>query len=165
MTFPFLLVILGQPNYNQKGFQLPPEHSRRVKRVHVHPNYRRKPENPDPRIPPKEQMPIYDFALIEVITPIYRSRTLNYNFKFEPTVRPICLPSKRMLKFKFVGKIAKVSGYVRIEAKKIYGRHQNSMPLKEVDLRIIGSNDTKCGKVMFSVHIIIRALDCLVGRM
>ena len=109
-------------------------------------------------------MPRFDFALIEVIKPMYSSYQ-HYNFKFEPTVRPICLPSKRMLKFKFVGKIAKVSGYVRIEAKKIYGRHQNSMPLKEVDLRIIGSNDTKCGKVMFSVHIIIRALDCLVGRM
>ena len=74
----------------------------------------------------------------------------HYNFKFEPTMRPICLPSKRMWRFKFVEKIAKVSGYGRIEAKKIYGRHQNSMPLKEADLRIIGSKDTKCEKVMFS---------------
>ena len=88
----------------------------------------------------------------------------HYNFKFEPTMRPICLPSKRMWRFKFVEKIAKVSGYGRIEAKKIYGRHQNSIQLKEADLRIIGKNNKACEKVMFS-YIMIKALECLVGRM
>ena len=95
-------------------------------------------------------MPIYDFALIEVKTPIYRSRTPNYNFKFEPTVRPICLPSKRMWKLDFVETIAKVSGYGRIEAIKIFGKHQNSKQLKEADLIITGENHKTCEKVMFT---------------
>ena len=109
-------------------------------------------------------MPRFDFALIEVKEDMMLDYTRNYNFKFEPTVRPICLPSKGMWKDKFVEKIAKVSGYGRIEALKVSGKDQNSMQLKEADLRITRSNDTKCEKVMFS-YIIIRALDCLVGRM
>ena len=138
---------MGQPEYTDNKFRTPKKHLRRVKKVHVHPNYSRKPDGI--KYPTKEQMPRFDFALIEVIKSMYSSHQ-HYNFKFEPTMRPICLPSKRMWRFKFVEKIAKVSGYGRIEAKKIYGRHQNSMPLKEADLRIIGSNDTKCEKVMFS---------------
>ena len=61
-------------------------------------------------------------------------------------------------------KIAKVSGYGRTEAYTIRGKDQNSMQLKEADLRITRSNDKKCEKVMFS-YIIISELDCLVGRM
>ena len=151
---------MGQPNYTDKKFRVPLKHQRRVKKVHVHPNYRRKPATKNT---PKEQMPIFDFALIEVNKEIYSSHK-HYNFKFEPTVRPICLPSSRMWKLKFVGEKAKVSGYGRIEAKKIYGKHQNSMQLKEADLRITGKKDKTCEKVMFS-YIIIKTLDCLVGRM
>ena len=160
MTFSFLLVILGQPNYTDKKFRNPLKHQRRVKKVHVHPDYRRKPASKDT---PKEKMPIFDFALIEVLEPIYSSYK-HYNVKFEPTVRPICLPSKWMGKYNFVGEIAKVSGYGRIEAKKIDWKNQNSMQLKEADLRITGKKDKTCEKVMFS-YIIIKALDCLVGRM
>ena len=148
MTFPFLLVFLGQPDFTDK--RPPQKHSRRVKNVHVHPKY--KPVKSSAKKPRKEQMPRFDFALIEVNEAMYSSHKDYINFKFEPTVRPICLPSKRMWKrkFKFVEKIAKVSGYGRIEAKKIDGKHQNSWQLKEANLRIIGSNDTKCEKVMFS---------------
>ena len=151
---------MGQPNYTDKKFRVPLKHQRRVKKVHVHPNYRRKPATKNT---PKEQMPIFDFALIEVKKEIYSSHK-HYNFKFEPTVRPICLPSSRMWKLKFVGEIAKVSGYGRIEAYKIRGKDQNSMQLKEAYLQITRSNDKKCEKVMFS-YIMIKALECLVGRM
>ena len=144
---------MGQPNYTYKDFRVPPKHFRRVKEVHMHPNYRRKLGEK------KKQMPRFDFALIEVKEDMMLGYTQNYNFKFEPTVRPICLPSKRMLKDKFVEKIAKVSGYGRIEAYKIHGKDQNSMQLKEADLRITRSNDKECEKVMFS-YIIISELDC-----
>ena len=164
MTFSFILVILGQPDYTDKDFRVPPKHSRRVKKVHVHPEYRRKPTSFSDKKPKKEQMPVFDFALIEVRKAMMYSYTKDYNFKFEPTVRPVCLPSRRMWKFKFAEKIAKVSGYGRIEAKKIYGRHQNSIQLKEADLRITGKNNKACEKVMFS-YIMIKALECLVGRL
>ena len=124
----------------------------------MHPNYRRKLGEK------RKQMPRFDFALIEVKNAIYKGHKDYNNFKFEPTMRPICLPSSRMRKFKFVGKLAKVSGYGRIEAKKIYGRHQNAKQLKEAHLRIIENKDKTCEKVMLS-YIIIKALDCLVGRM
>ena len=149
---------MGQPNYTYKDFRVPPKHFRRVKEVHMHPNYRRKLGEK------RKQMPRFDFALIEVKNAIYKGHKDYNNFKFEPTMRPICLPSSRMQKFKFVGKIAKVSGYGRIEAKKIYGRHQNAKQLKEAHLRIIENKDKTCEKVMLS-YIIIKALDCLVGRM
>ena len=164
MTSLFLLVILGQPNYTYKNFHVPPEHKRRVKNVFVHPKYRAYPTEFSDKKPKQEQMPRFDFALIEVKEDMMLRYTRNYNFKFEPTVKPICLPSKRMLKDKFVGYLAKVSGYGRIEAYKIRGKDQNSMQLKEADLRITRSNDKKCEKVMFS-YIIISELDCLVGRM
>ena len=167
MTSLFLLVILGQPNYTNQtklNFHVPPEHERRVKQVFVHPKYRRQPSEFSDKKSKQEQMPRFDFALIEVKEDMMLGYTRNYNFNFEPTVKPICLPSKRMLKDKFVEKIAKVSGYGRIEAYKIRGKDQNSMQLKEADLRITRSNDTKCEIVMFS-YIIISELDCLVGRM
>ena len=162
MTFSFLLVILGQPDY--KDFRVPPKHQRRVKKVHVHPEYRRKPTSFSDKKPKKEQMPVFDFALIEVKKAMMYSYTKNYNFEFEPTVRPVCLPSRRMWKDKFVEKIGKVSGYGRIEAEKIDWKNQNSAQLKEAVLRITGKNDKTCKKVMFS-YIIIKALDCLVGRL
>ena len=164
MNYLFLLVILGQPNYTYKNFHVPPEHERRVKNIFVHPKYRAYPTEFSDKKPKQEQMPRFDFALIEVKKDMTLGHTRNYNFKFEPTVKPICLPSKRMWKDKFVEKIGKVSGYGRIEAYTIRGRDQNSMQLKEADLRITRSNDTKCEKVMFS-YIIISELDCLVGRM
>ena len=164
MTSLFLLVILGQPNYTYKNFHVPRKHERRVENVFVHPKYRKQPSEFSDKKPKKEQMPRFDFALIEVKEEMMHGYTRNYNFKFEPTVKPICLPSTRMWKLDFVETIAKVSGYGRIEALKVSGKDQNSMQLKEADLRITRSNDTKCEKVMFS-YIIIRALDCLVGRM
>ena len=159
MTFSFLLVILGQPDYTDKGFRVPPKHERRVEKVHVHPQYRRKPTSFSDKKPKKEQMPVFDFALIEVKKAMMYSYTKNYNFEFEPTVRPVCLPSRRMWKDKFVEKIGKVSGYGRIEAYTIRGKDQNSMQLKEADLRIIGKNNKACEKVMFS-YIMIKALEC-----
>ena len=156
MTFPFLLVILGQPDYTDDNFRSPAKHSRRVKKVHVHPKYSRKTGTK------KEQMPRFDFALIEVIKHMY-SYYKNFNVKFEQTVRPICLPSRRMWNYKFSKQIATVSGYGRIEAKKINGREQNSKRLKKAFLQITEKNDTTCEKVMFS-YILIKALDCLVGR-
>ena len=153
MTFPFLLVILGQPNYTDETFQVPKEHQRRVEKVHVRPYYRRMPIEFSDKKPKKEQMPRFDFALIEVKEEMMHGYTRNYNFKFEPTVKPICLPSNRMWKLDFVETIAKVSGYGRIEAKKIDWKNQNSEQLKEADLRIIGKKDKRCNKVMFSYII------------
>ena len=145
---------MGQPNYTYKDFRVPPKHFRRVKEVHMHPNYRRKLGEK------RKQMPRFDFALIEVKKAIFKGHKDYNNFKFEPTMRPICLPSSRMRKFKFVGEIAKVSGYGRIEAIKIYGKNQDSMQLKAADLRITDKKDETCEIVMFS-YIIIKALDCL----
>ena len=147
MTSLFLLVILGQPNYTYKNFHVPRKHERRVENVFVHPKYRKQPSEFSDKKPKKEQMPVFDFALIEVRKAMMYSYTKDYNFKFEPTVRPVCLPSRRMWKFKFAEKIAKVSGYGRIEAKKIYGRHQNPIQLKEADLRITGKNNKACENI------------------
>ena len=148
VTFPFLLVILGQPNFTVKGFRTPRKHTRRVKKVYVHPKYSRKPDGIKKLT--KEQMPRFDFALIKVHTPMY-SHHLNYNFKFEATVRPICLPATKFLRSKtFLNRISTVSGYGRVEAKKIPGRkNQTSLQLMLEDLRIIGRNDKKCSKVKF----------------
>ena len=163
MNFPFLLVILGQPDFTDKDFRLTPQHSRRVKNVYVHPNYRGQ-QKFSAKKPNKEQMPIFDFALIEVKRAMYKGHHHYSNFKFEPMVRPVCLPSERMWKSEFLNQITTVSGYGRIEAIKISGRDQNSKQLKQAHLRITGKNNKKCEKVMFS-YITIKALDCLVGRM
>jgi len=59
MKYPTnILVILGQPNYC--GYDIKHAGLRRVRRVHVHPHYRAK------KGKGKMNMPIYDFALIEV---------------------------------------------------------------------------------------------------
>ena len=148
MTYLFLLVILGQPDYTDNNFRAPPKHLKRKKKVYVHPEYSRKPDGI--KYPTKEQMPRFDFALIEAHRPMFDYHQ-NFNFKFEPTVRPICLPaSKRMRKSKFFNQLSTVSGYGRVEAIKIHGKHQTSMQLKQADLRIIGRKDKKCSKVNFS---------------
>ena len=69
-----------------------------------------------------------------------------------------------MWKLKFFKQVSTVSGYGRIEAIKIRGKHQTATQLLQADLRIIGRKDEKCKKVMFS-YILNEALDCLVGRM
>ena len=148
VTFPFILVILGQPNFTDKGFRTTQKHTRRVKEVYVHPKYSRKPDGI--KDPTKEQMPRFDFALLEVRKHMFNYRQ-NFNFKFEPSVRPICLPaSKHMRQSKFFNQLSTVSGYGRVEAIKIRGKHQTSMQLKQADLRIIGRKDKKCSKVKFS---------------
>ena len=148
MTFSFLLVILGQPDYTDNNFRTPQKHLRRVKEVYVHPKYSRKPDGI--KNPTKEQMPRFDFALLEVNRHMFSHRQY-FNFKFEPTVRPICLPaSKTKRESKFFNQLSTVSGYGRVEAIKIRGKHQTSMQLKQADLRIIGRKDKKCSKVNFS---------------
>ena len=148
MTYQFLLVILGQPDYTDNNFRAPPKHLKRVKKVYVHPEYSRKPDGI--KYPTKEQMPRFDFALIEAHRPMFDYHQ-NFNFKFEPTVRPICLPaSKHMRQSKFFNQLSTVSGYGRVEAIKIRGKHQTSMQLKQADLRIIGRKDKKCSRVKFS---------------
>ena len=148
VTFSFILVILGQPNFTDKGFRTTQKHTRRVKEVYVHPKYSRKPDGI--KDPTKEQMPRFDFALLEVNRAMYESQH-NFDFKFEPTVRPVCLPaSKHLRQSKFVNQISTVSGYGRTEAIKIRWKHQTSVGLKQADLRIIGRKDKKCSKVKFS---------------
>ena len=58
MTYLFLLVILGQPDYTDNNFRAPPKHLKRVKKVYVHPEYSRKPDGI--KYPTKEQMPRFD---------------------------------------------------------------------------------------------------------
>ena len=153
---------MGQPDYTDNKFRTPRKHLRRVKKVHVHPNYSRKPDGI--KYPTKEQMPRFDFALLEVNKHMFNYHQ-NFNFKFEPSVRPICLPaSKQRRKSTFFNQLSTVSGYGRVEAIKIPGKHQTSMQLLQADLRIIGRKDRKCSKVMIS-YIKDKAIDCLVGRM
>ena len=148
MTYLFLLVILGQPDYTDNNFRAPPKHLKRVKKVYVHPEYSRKPDGI--KYPKKEQMPRYDFALLEAHKPMFDSHQ-NFNFKFEPRVRPICLPaSKQMRKSKFFHQLSTVSGYKRTEAIKIDWKRQTSMQWMQADLRIIGRRDKKCSRVKFS---------------
>ena len=144
----FLSVILGQPDYTNNKFRTPQKHLRRVINVHVHPNYTRKHDGI--KYPTKEQMPRFDFALLEVRKHMFNYRQ-NFNFKFEPSVRPICLPaSKHLRQSKFLNKISTMSGYGRTEAIKIRRKHQTSLQLTQADLRIIGRKDKKCSKVKFS---------------
>ena len=147
---------MGQPDFTDNKFSTPQKHLRRVEQVHIHPNYTRKHDGI--KYPTKEQMPRFDFALLEVRKHMFNYRQ-NFNFKFEPSVRPICLPaSKRMRKSKFFNQLSTVSGYGRVEAIKIHGKHQTSMQLKQADLRIIGRKDKKCSKVLFN-DILKKALD------
>ena len=75
----------------------------------------------------------------------------NFNFKFEPRVRPICLPASKTKRLsKFFNQLSTVSGYGRVEAIKIPGKDQTSKQLLQADLRIIGRKDKKCSKVNFS---------------
>ena len=148
MTYLFLLVILGQPDYTDNNFRTPKKHLRRVKEVYVHPRYKRKLDGIEK--PTKEQMPRYDFALLEAHKPMFDSHQ-NFNFKFEPSVRPICLPaSKTKRESKFFNQLSTVSGYGRVEAIKIPGKDQTSKQLLQADLRIIGRRDKKCSRVKFS---------------
>ena len=144
MTFPSLLVILGQPDYTDENFILQKKYARRVKRVKVHPYYRGKPDGI--KNPKRTHMPIFDFALLEAIKPMYNYH-LNLNFKFEATVRPVCLPSIQMWKTNFVNQLSIISGYGRVEDKKVPGKHQTALRLMQADLRIIGPQDKKCEKV------------------
>ena len=57
--FLFFSVILGQPNYC--GYDKPRFVLRKVRKIHVHPYYQAK------KGKRKEDMPIRDFALIEVM--------------------------------------------------------------------------------------------------
>ena len=145
MTFPSLLVILGQPDYTDKKFVLQKKYTRRVKRVQVHPYYRGTPDGI--KKPKRTHMPIFDFALLEVIKPMYGSHQNFDHFKFEPTMRPVCLPSISMWKAKFVNQLSSICGYGRVKAKKISGKHQTALRLMQADLRIIGPQDKKCEKV------------------
>ena len=96
------------------------------------------------------QMPIFDFALIEVVMEMYSTHH-KYNFKFEQMVRPICLPaSRRKRKSSFLNQISIVSGYGRVEAKKIPGKVQTPLRLMKADLRIIGNDIEICSNVKFS---------------
>ena len=146
VTFSFILVILGQPNFDAIQF-LAPKHTRRVKNIQVHPKYRGKPDGI--KNPTRDQSPIFDFALIEVTKPMFASHQ-NYDFKFEQTVRPVCLPSREMWRSKFYKQSAIVSGYGRKEAIKIRGKDQSASQLMQADLRIISPNDRKCAKVKFT---------------
>ena len=147
ISFPSLLVVLGQPNYCDKNFATHKKKTRRVKRVQVHPHYRGKPDGI--KKPTKKQMPRFDFALIEVQKEMFNYHQ-NFNFKFEPTVRPICLPNRQMWKTKFFNQSSTVSGYGRNEAIKIHGKHQTASRLMQANLRIIGRKDKKCSKVKFT---------------
>ena len=148
MTYLFLLVILGQPDYTDNNFRAPPKHLRRVEKVYVHPNYSRKPDGI--KHPTKEQMPRFDFALLEAHKPMFKYHQ-NFSFKFEPRVRPICLPaSKHLRRSQFLNQISTVSGYGRTEAIKIRRKPQTSLRLIQTDLQIIGRRDKKCSKVKFS---------------
>ena len=139
---------MGQPDYTDNNFRTPQKHLRRVKEVYVHPRYSRKYDGIKNRT--KEQMPRYDFALLEAHKPMFDSHQ-NFNFKFEPSVRPICLPaSKHMRKSQFFNQLSTVSGYGRVEAIKIPGKDQTSKQLLQADLRIIGRKDKKCSQVKFS---------------
>ena len=152
---------MGQPDFTNNKFRTPKKHLRRVKKVHVHPNYSRKPDGIE--YPTKEQMPRFDFAILEVNHAMYESQH-KFKFKFEPSVRPICLPaSKDKRKSKFFNQLSTVSGYGRVEAIKISGKDQTSKQLLQADLRIIGRKDKKCSKVKFS-YILNKAVDYLVGR-
>ena len=152
---------MGQPNFTNNKFRTPKKHLRRVKKVHVHPNYSRKPDGIE--YPTKEQMPRFAFAILEVNLAMYKSQH-KFNFKFEPSVRPICLPaSKDKRKSKFFNQLTTVSGYGRVEAINIPGKHQTSMQLLQADLRIIGRKNEICSKVIFS-YIINKVTEYLVGR-
>ena len=69
--FNILLVILGQPNYC--GNDIKHAGVRRVRRVHVHPHYHSK------KGKGKMNMPIYDFALIEVTRGLRFSKKVHQN--------------------------------------------------------------------------------------
>ena len=159
MTFSFLTVFLGQPNFTG-GYKHPQSKTRRVKEVLVHPRYSRKPDGVKNLT--KEHMPKYDFALIKVNKPMMNYH-INLNFKFERTVRPICLPNKDMWDEKFYQKLTTISGYGRIEAKKIPGQEQTALQLKEAHLVIIGRKDERCLNVMPS-YILIKAHNLWVKR-
>ena len=146
MNFPSLLVILGQPDFNVEQF-VAPKHTRRVKNIQVHPKYRGKPDGI--KNPTRDQSPIFDFALIEVMRPMFASHQ-NFNFKFEQMVRPVCLPSREMWRSKFYKQSAIVSGYGRNEAKMIHGKDQSASRLMQAYLRILSPNDKKCAKVKFT---------------
>ena len=148
MTTLFVLVILGQPDYTGNIIRTPPKHLRRVKEVYIHPKYSRKPDGI--KNPTKEQMPRFDFALLEAHKPMFKYHQ-NFNFKFETRVRPICLPaSKHLRRSQFLNQISTVSGYGRTEAIKIRWKNQTSLRLIQTDLQIIGTRDKKCSKVKFS---------------
>ena len=155
MGFPSFLVILGQPNYCGKKIVSQKTHTRRVKSVQIHPSYRSKPDGIKRRT--KEQMPRYDFALIEVMHAMYYKykSQLNFNdFRFEPRVRPVCLPTRHMWKHKFSNQVGTVSGYERDKSMKILVKDQNACRLMQAEKRIIGRKDEKCSRVMFSYILI-----------
>ena len=150
MTFPSLLVILGQPDYTDKDFVQPISKTRRVKTVYIHPYYKGKPDGI--KNPTKKQMPNFDFALLEVKYFIFKSHYNHNNFKFESMVRPVCLPKKQDWKAKFFNQVSTVSGYGRVEAIKVSGKNQTAWQLMQAYLRIIepggfSDHDEKCKKV------------------
>ena len=57
---------MGQPNYCDPNPSFDKSMTRRVKNVKVHPNYRGKDDSDNPW-----EMPIFDFALLEVSVPMY----------------------------------------------------------------------------------------------
>jgi len=128
-----ILIILGQPNYCE-GSKTEIAGYRKVRRVHVHPTYRAKQGKG------KENMPIYDFALIEV----------RRSFKFGEKIRPICLPGRNDWKTrtkKYTGEITTVTGYGRTEKIEIEGRDQTSCQLLKADLQVMPFENETCFKM------------------
>ena len=78
----------------------------RKRDIHKHPRFAFREHN----------QPIYDFAIIRVNKPMFYGRQISNN-----KVIPICLPKRWMWNMKFVGQIAKVSGYGRVESVPVEG--------------------------------------------
>ena len=114
--------------------------TRLAKHVIYHPKYRGKIGNT------ARDMPIYDFALIEVDVPMY---------PFHKKMQPICLPPEMFWykiwpPEKFVGYWASGMGYGRVESEKIKGKDQTACQALKADLRVIDSKDPRCSIVISS---------------
>ena len=130
--------MLGAPNFCLASTKIPPSERRNVKRVVYHPRYHpRKGEF-------AKDMPIYDFALIEVDKPM----------SFNEKMQPICLPPKRFWfdrePEKFINHLAHATGYGRVENEIIEGKDQTSCQALKAALYVIDSEDPRCSIVIIS---------------
>ena len=141
---------MGQPDFIDIHYDPKQTKTRRVKKVHVHRSYTGFNGNDTTE---NEDMPDYDFALIEVDKHMYKDNP-RYNYKFGPTMRPICLPKKEMRKRKFVNQLSLVSGYGRVEAIEVPGKDQLPWRLMQAYLKIIGGEDEKCSEVTINYNTI-----------